>query len=150
MQTNPFARALVLLLSRTGWGLRVFLDDTSLLAGFDPDSSMQQALESTQVALLLFSKEFFLRSATMSELKLLLERHKQRRAQLLPVFLRLTVEECKIELRSLRQPGVPQPCCCCRLQWIIWKAQMDICRCSKSQCNAIYKYKPVRLLEELA
>ena len=33
---KPFARALARLLERTGWGLRVFLDDDSLVPGGSP------------------------------------------------------------------------------------------------------------------
>ena len=33
---KPFARALTRLLERTGWGLRVFLDDDSLVPGGSP------------------------------------------------------------------------------------------------------------------
>ena len=105
---KPFARALKQILERTGWGLRIFLDDDSLVPGGDPNRSMLLAMETTQVAVILFSTEFFRRPATKSELKLLLERQRQRRAELLPVFLRLTVEECKGELSSYRQPGAAQ------------------------------------------
>ena len=102
---KPFAQALVQLLEGTQWGLRVFLDDNSLVPGGDPDRSMQDALQSAQVALLLFSSDFLKRTATMSELKLLLERHAAHRVELLPVFLRMTVKECKEKLSSLLQPG---------------------------------------------
>ena len=102
-----FARALKQILERTGWGLRVFLNDDSVLPGVHPDSYMQQALESTQLVILLFSKEYFSRLASMSELKLLWERHVLHEVQLLPVFLSMTVEECKRELSSILQPGAP-------------------------------------------
>ena len=105
---KPFARALKQILERTGWNLRVFLDDDSLVPGADPGNSMQRAMETSRVAVILFSKEFFRRTATMRELRLLLERHRLRRAELLPVFLRVTVEECMGELTSLLQPGAPQ------------------------------------------
>ena len=66
---------------------------------------MQRAMETTQVAVLLFSTEFFRRSATKRELRVLLDRQQQHHVQLLPVFLRLTVEDCKRAMRFLYWTG---------------------------------------------
>lgn len=102
---KPFARALKQLLERTRWGLRVFLDDESLQPSTAPGQAMQAAMESTHIALLLFSTEFFERGATIGELEVLLERHRRSRVQLFPVFLRLTVEECTEKLAELLHTG---------------------------------------------
>ena len=102
---KPFAKALKELLEGTGWGLRIFLDEESLELTTDPDESMQAALESTHVALVLFSTEFFERSATIAELETIMERHARYRLMFLPVFLRLTVEDCKRKLASLLNRG---------------------------------------------
>ena len=56
---KPFARALKALLERTGWGLRVFLDDESLQPADDPHSAMQAAMKSTAVAVVLFGVKYF-------------------------------------------------------------------------------------------
>ena len=105
---KPFAHALVQLLGQTGWGLRIFLDSNSLLPGGAHGSVMLQAIESTEVAVLLLSKEYFKKVTAMSELTLLLERHALRNVQLLPVFLRMTLQECEGELSTLLQPGAAQ------------------------------------------
>ena len=63
-------------------------------------------MKSTHVAALLFSKEFFERTATKDELELLLKQHTRRRVELLPVFLRVTVAECQKELNSLFPQGM--------------------------------------------
>ena len=105
---KPFARVLKKLLERTGWHApeRVFLDDESLLATCNPEECMERAIEQTHVAVLLFSAEFFERPATKHELKVLMGRYAQHCVQLLPVFLHLTVEECKQKVCSLLGEGV--------------------------------------------
>ena len=92
---KPFARSLKTLLMRTCWGLRVFLDDESLQPGSNPLEDMDIAMNSTAVGLLLFSKDFFERQATLRELRVLYSRHASHRVQLLPVFLRMRVEDCR-------------------------------------------------------
>ena len=114
---KPFALALEELLKGTGWGLRIFLDEKSLQPSTDPAQSMQAAIESTHVALVLFSTEFFERSATISELERILDRHARGHVMFLPVFLRLTVEDCKRKLASLLGRGATRfstsyQCCC--------------------------------------
>ena len=101
---KPFARALCALLERTGWGVRVFLDEMCLQPS-DPYSAIEAAMESTAVAVLLFSPEYFERSATKEELQFLHSRHARHHVQLLPVFLRMTVEECKRSLAAVIAPG---------------------------------------------
>ena len=110
---KPFARALKQLLERLGWGLRVFLDDESLPPCAHPKNYMRSAMKSTHVAALLFSKEFFERTATKDELELLLKQHTRRRVELLPVFLRVTVAECQKELNSLFPQGMSLVCHTC-------------------------------------
>ncbi len=102
---KAFAWPLKQLLEGAGWGLRIFLDDESLQTSTDPAQSMQAAMESTHIALLLFRKEFFEREATKGKLKVLLERHASHRVLLFPVFLRLTVEECAEKIASLLEAG---------------------------------------------
>ena len=110
---KPFARALMELLQTCWPGVRVFLDDASLRPGADARAAMQAAIESTHVAVLLLSNEFFRRPATRGELDLLLDRHRLHRVQLLPVFLRLTVEDCQRELTALYGAGAQADTHCC-------------------------------------
>ena len=102
---KPFARSLRSLLIRTGWGLRVFLDDDSLVPAGDPQSDMKAAMQSAAVGVLLFSAEFFSRQATLVELQLLVDRHALKRVRLLPVFLRMQVEECKRSVATVLRRG---------------------------------------------
>jgi hypothetical protein len=106
---KPFARALKALLERTGWRLRVFLDDDSLQPAGDAHCAMVAAMESTAVAVLLFSVEFFERGAPVAELRLLAGRHALHRVQLLPVFLRMRVEDCRRCLAKTLGQGAPAP-----------------------------------------
>ena len=109
---KPFARALFRLLKRTGWGLRVFLDDESLVPAQEPHAAMRAAMESTAVAILLFSAEFFQRPATEKELQVLMDRRALNRVQLLPVFLRMQVDDCKQIMAGILGQGA---CTICRL-----------------------------------
>lgn len=102
---KPFARALKGLLERTAWGLHVFLDDDSLQAAGDAQKNMNAAMETAAVAVLLFSAEFFEREATVAELRVLVRRHELERVQLLPVFLRMRVEECKRRMAAVLGRG---------------------------------------------
>ena len=93
------------------------MDEESLEACADPVQSMQAAMESTHVALVLFSTEFLEQSATIAELETIMERHARYRLMFLPVFLRLTVEDCKRKLASLLGRGATRfstsyQCCC--------------------------------------
>lgn len=106
---KPFARALQELLERCWPDARVFLDDASLRPGADAQAAMQAAMESTHVAVLLLSAEFFQRSATKGELEVLLDRHRLHRVQLLPVFLRMRVEDCKRHLAEALGQGAAAP-----------------------------------------
>ena len=102
---KPFARALKKLLKRTSWGLRVFLDDDSLQPGDDSRRNIMAAIETTAVAVLLLSTEYFEREATAEELQALYARHAQHRVQLLPVFLRMSEEDCKCSLAAVMAQG---------------------------------------------
>ena len=93
---KPFALALYEMLQGTGWGLRVFLDDRSLQCARNGWADIMAAADSTAVAVLLFSPEYFERPATRAELKQLIARHDRHHVELLPVFLRLSVEECNV------------------------------------------------------
>ena len=120
---KPFATMLRQVL-QTGWEMEVFLDETDLRCGTNPKQRMQKAIEESQVGMLLFSNDFFTRTATRGELEFLLKRHKEHRIQLLPVFLRMTVEAAKKKLASIRGAGslhacivqgaeITKTCCCC-------------------------------------
>ena len=102
---RPFARALKELLERCSWGLRIFLDIASLSPYEDPASALQAALESTHVAVLLLSADFFSRAATRHEMAVLLDRHARHHVILLPVFLRITTGDCKQEMMKLYGEG---------------------------------------------
>ena len=106
---KPFAKVLRDVL-KAGWGMEVFLDETDLRHGTSPQQRMQKAMEESQVALLLFSNDFFRRDATRWELEFLLTHHAEHRVQLLPVFLRMTVAEAKLELASVRGAGEWHAC----------------------------------------
>ena len=113
---KPFARALYKLLERTGWGLRIFLDEESLQPAGDAQRAIQAALQSTAVAVLLFSAETFERVATGAELRALVAQHALRRVRLLPVFLRMRVEDCKRSLANILGQGASAPLASA-LQW---------------------------------
>lgn len=61
---KPFACALVQFVEILDLGVRVFLNDESIPSSADPDSYMRSAMKSSHVAALLFSKEYFHRTAT--------------------------------------------------------------------------------------
>ena len=126
---KPFARAVGELLDGCWPGIRVFLDDVSLNAGTDPQAAMRAAMESTHVAVLLLSPEFFQRTATKGELEVLLERYTLHHVQLLPVFLRLTVEGCRREMMSLCGPGAHASTHCLRF------IKGMLCNCLHMQCS---------------
>ena len=101
-----FAEALDRLLEHMGWGLRVFMADKSLVEGLaNPAGAIDVAMKSTAIAVVLFSAEFFVRDATKAEVEVLMARLAQHHVQLLPVFLRITVEDCKRSLAHLLGKG---------------------------------------------
>jgi hypothetical protein len=91
---KTFAMQLWRMLAQPGIGLRVFLDEPRLRVAEEAGPQMLAAMRSSRVGLVLLSQEFFERDATKEELTVLLERKDLQRLYLLPVFLRLTVEEC--------------------------------------------------------
>jgi hypothetical protein len=95
-----FALQLWDLLDKPGIGLRTFLDERSLRIGEDAGPQMTEAMKSSRVGLLLLSREFFQRDSTKEELGFLLKRAALQRIKLLPVFLRMTTEECAAELEA--------------------------------------------------
>jgi hypothetical protein len=101
---KPFALQLWDLLDKPGIGLRVFLDERSLCLAEDAGLQMAAAMNSSRVGVLLLSREFFQRTCTKDELAALLKRNGLRRIKLLPVFLRMTTEECAAEL-EIAFPG---------------------------------------------
>jgi hypothetical protein len=97
---KPFATHLCRLLGQDGIGLRVFLDEDAIHVGGDGAREMDAAMKASQAALLLLSWEFFDREATLYELDFLIRRQRMRRIKLVPVFLRMTFEECAAELEN--------------------------------------------------
>jgi hypothetical protein len=97
---KPFASQLWTLLDKPGIGLRVFLDECSLCVAADPRLQMATAMNSSRVGLLLLSREFFQRTCPKEELAALLDRKDRGRIRLLPVFLRMTTEQCTTELET--------------------------------------------------
>jgi hypothetical protein len=140
-----FALQLWDLLDKPGIGLRTFLDERSLRIGEDAGPQMTEAMKSSRVGLLLLSREFFQRDSTKEELGFLLKRAVLQRIKLLPVFLRMTTEECAAELeaafpgwlcgRSLQQwmlasttcgqPSVHnhEGCCACTCPHRLWRGR---------------------------
>ena len=64
------------------------------------------ALQTTNIAVVLFSNEYFERPACREELKVLMSRYAQHRMQLLPVYLRLTKKQCKPQSSSVLGKGM--------------------------------------------
>lgn len=111
---KPFALALYDMLQRTGWGLNVFLDDRSLQytrIGWD---DIVAAIDSTAIAVMLFSPEFFERDAPKAELKQILARHARDQLVVLPVFLRMRVEECNRKAAVVMEQGASTVHVCCQ------------------------------------
>jgi hypothetical protein len=107
---KPFAMQLWRLLDKPGIELRVFLDEKSLRPAEDAWPQMVDAMNSSRVGLLLLSREFFQRTATREELAILLERKGLQRIKLLPVFLRMTTQECAMELEAAFPGGRSVAC----------------------------------------
>ena len=80
-------------------GLRSFFDKESLLAGSDVPQSLEAAVRSTQIAVVLLSEEFFQKDWPQQELRWFLDDFEATRCQLVPVFLTITHERAK-ELTS--------------------------------------------------
>ncbi|KAK9818211.1 hypothetical protein WJX72_008866 [[Myrmecia] bisecta] len=74
--------------------LRAFLDDESLVLGTQVDQSLERAAKSTQIAVVLLSREFFQKEWPRKELGWFLSHAEATRAQVIPVFLRITADEC--------------------------------------------------------
>ena len=81
-------------------GVRCFVDEDSLKGGDDAPHIMQKALESSQIAVVLLSVEFFKSEYTKDELRCILEEWDiARRITPLPVFF-ITTDRCQ----TLAQP----------------------------------------------
>ena len=76
-------------------GLRCFVDEDSLRIGGNAHEDMQAAAKSTHIAVVLLCKEFFKRDAPKRELGWFLKECDQDRNKVIPVFFRITVEECE-------------------------------------------------------
>ena len=139
---KPFARALKALLERTGWDLRIYLDDDSLRPAGDGKLSLQGAMQSAAVAVVLFSAEYFERAATDAELRELSARHALNRVQLLPVFLRLSVEDCKRRLANILGPGALAPLDDVGLQSSVRSSLCSISGCLCRKCELAYRHPP--------
>jgi hypothetical protein len=107
---KPFALQLWNLLDKPGIGLRVFLDERSLRHGGDAGAQMTEAMKSSRVGLLLLSQEFFDREFTRDELEVLFKRQALQRIVLLPVFMRMTTDQCEEALKVALPGGLHGLC----------------------------------------
>ena len=120
---TPFASALYRMLEGTSWGLEVFLAHESLQYAQNGWGGIEAAINTSAIAVLLFSTEYFERECPRKELKMFIERHALHRVLLLPVFLRLRVEECNRRAADVLQQGAPfmqAPCASNSATHCIW------------------------------
>ena len=74
--------------------LRCFVDEDSLLRARHAPSAMEDAVLSTQIAVVLLCEEFFEREAPQQELRWILKNSQGCRTVMMPIFLGVTVERC--------------------------------------------------------
>ena len=75
--------------------LRCFMDEDTLRSGKDPPQTMEAAVRSTQLAVVLLSEEFFTKKQPQLELRWFLGGARHSRHVVMPVFLGVTVERCQ-------------------------------------------------------
>ena len=75
-------------------GIRCFVDEMSLLPGSHAAHAMEDAVRSTQIAVVLLSQELFTREAPQQELRWILKYASSSRTNIVPVYLGLTHERC--------------------------------------------------------
>lgn len=82
-------------------GVRCFVDEDSLPMAGDAQSAMDAAVLTTHIAVVLLCEEFFERDAPQQELRTFLKNYP--RNKIMPVFLGITWERCKVlaELKGL-------------------------------------------------
>ena len=103
---KPFAVALS---KRLPANLRCFVDEKSLIVGKHASMSMEDAIKSTQIAVVLLSRAFFSSEDPKKELQWILHNYMEGRTTLVPVFLGLTVEKC-LELARETGQGLEKVC----------------------------------------
>lgn len=103
---KPFALALK---KRLPAELRCFVDKNSLLVGDHAPLCMEDAVKSTQIAVVLLSRVFFCRVDPRKELGWILEDWADGRTTLMPVFLGVTVKQCS-ELAEKSGQGLEKVC----------------------------------------
>ena len=103
---KPFALALA---KRLPEELRCFVDKKSLLVGSHATLCMEDAVKSTQIAVVLLCRAFFSRKDPIKELRWILDYQAERRTTLLPVFLGVTVKQCS-ELARKAGRGLKKVC----------------------------------------
>ena len=90
--------------------LRCFVDEQSLLVGDHATVCMEDAVKTTQIAVVLLSHEFFCREDPQKELGWILGNWADGvRTTLMPVFLGVTVEKCS-ELAKANGQGLEKVC----------------------------------------
>jgi hypothetical protein len=97
---KPFAMELYDVLGY--FDMHVFLDEKRLLPRQDAREQMAVAMKSCRVGLLLLSLEFF--TDPVKEIRTLARKAQERRADVLPVFLRIKVEDTDLEALLQRLP----------------------------------------------
>ena len=98
-EEKPFAQLLRNCLN--GLGLRCFVDEDDLRVADNAQQAMDAALRTTHIAVVLLCEEFFQKEAPQEELRQILIGRRACRNELVPVFLGVSVEECK----KLAQPA---------------------------------------------
>ena len=106
---GPDKRFALALKARLPDELRCFVDEESLLVGDHAPVCMEDAVKSTQIAVVLLCREFFRREDPQKELGWILEDWADGRTTLLPVFLGATVKVCSELARGSGQ-GLEKVC----------------------------------------
>ena len=103
---KPFALALK---KRLPAKLRCFVDEKSLLVGDHATLCMEDAVKSTQIAVVLLCRAFFSREDPRKELGWILEDWAEGRTMVVPVFLGISVKLCSQLARETAQ-GLEKVC----------------------------------------
>ena len=100
---KPLTRALKRLLEKMGWYLGVNTDDEPRMS---PEEWVRHGMRTSRVVVLLFSWEYFQLASAKEEMRDLLDQYALQRVRLLPVFLRIPVEDCKRQMTRLLGRGM--------------------------------------------
>ena len=103
---KPFALTLA---KRLPAQLRCFVDEQSLLVGDHATLCMEDAVNTTQIAVVLLCRTFFSREDPQKELGWILENWAEGRTTVVPVFLGVTPKQCS-ELARGAGKGMEKVC----------------------------------------